>query len=85
MSPVLHEPDQADLPSHACSGEQGGKNKMPCIYVPAVIPTDSNGNTTVPLKRVYEIFSFPFTQGCTELEPSIFQVKELWFYRRLFI
>jgi len=58
---------------------------MPCIYVPAVIPPDSNGNTNVPLKRVYEIFIFPFTQGCRELDPSIFQVKELCFYRVLLI
>lgn len=85
MSPVLAEPDQRDLPSHACSGEQGGKNKMPCIWVPAVILIDSNGNTTVPLNQVYEIFIFPFTQGCAEMEPSFFQVKELCFYRHLFI
>lgn len=85
MSPLLHEPDQTDLHSHACSGEQGGKNKVPGICVPAVIPTDSNGNITVPLKGVGEIFGFLFTRGCTELQPAIFQVKEPCFYRRLFI
>lgn len=58
---------------------------MPGIYVPAVIPTDSNGNITVPLKGVGEIFGFPFTQGCTELQPAIFQVKKLCFCRCLFI
>lgn len=57
---MLPEPDQTNLPSHVCSGEQGGKNKMPCIYVPTVIPTDSNENITVPLKPGLRDFCFSF-------------------------
>lgn len=47
---MLPEPDQTNLPSHVCSGEQGGKTKIPFIYVPTRIPIDSNENLTVLLK-----------------------------------
>lgn len=77
---MLPEPDQTNLLSHVCSGKQGVKNKMPFIYVPTGMRI-----LLCHINQVYGIFIFLFTQGCTELEPSIFQVEELCFSRCLFI
>lgn len=75
---------RSDLCSYVCCGERGGKNKTSWCSVPTAIPTASSGNTAMPLEDVCEIFVFPFTRLCTEMEPSVFQVKEPCFCGRLF-